>query len=324
MAFNKSLQINDNSYAGERLEGFINAAVLAAESISRNLVTPLFDVRGGGLTMNIGRDLANPLATYTCDFSAAEATQLDERKLTLTKLKVDREYCKDDWFSHWLAYQTGARSAQELPAEFQDWLEAYMVSLIGAAVEKNIWQGNFTPGGAAATQESFTGICEILDDEDENVVDLLTAAAGNAAIASFATPADVSHNMQLALNDLPVALRGQYDTVKFIVSGLTYELYFQDLANKGLANLYQSADRPVTFLGYEVVIAPGMAENCIILGQCTNLYVGTTANEDLTTFKVKDMSESDLSDNVRFRASLAIGCEVGVPGDVVLVRPSIT
>jgi hypothetical protein len=324
MAFNKSLQINDNTYAGERLEGFINAAVLAAESINRNIVTPLFDVRGGGLTMNIGRDLANPLATYTCDFSAAEATQIDERQLTLTKLKVDREYCKDDWFSHWLAYQTGARSRQELPAEFQDWLEAYMVSLIGQAVEQNIWQGNYTPGGATATQTSFTGILEILDDEDDNVVDLLSASGGNAAIASFATPADVTYNMQLALDELPVALRGRYQTVKFIVSAYTYELYFRDLADNGLANLYQSADRPVTFLGYEVVIAPGMAENAIVLGESTNLYVGTTANEDLTTFKVKDMSESDLSDNVRFRASLAIGCEVGIPGDVVLVRPSIT
>lgn len=324
MAFNKSLQINQNTYAGEYLEGIVNAAVLSAESIQRGLVTPLFDVTGGGLTMNIGSDLANPLAAYTCDFSAAEATQLSERKLTLTKLKVDREYCKDDFFSHWLAYQTGQRANQQLPTEFQNWIEAFIIAKINEAVEKNIWQGNFTPGSQSATISNFTGICEVLDAANANTVDLETAASGNAAIAAFATPADVNHNFQLALDALPVALRGRYDSVKFIVSAYTYELYFRYLAAQGLANMYQAADRPVTYLGYEVVIAPGMAENTVVLGESSNLFVGTTASEDLTTFRVKDMSETDLSDNVRFRASFAIGTQVAVPADAVLVRPSIT
>lgn len=324
MAFNKSLQINQNTYAGEALERIVNAAILSADSIERGLVTPLLGVNGGGLTMLIGSDLDNPLAAYTCDFSAPEATQLSERKLSLTQLKVDREFCKNDFFNQWLASQTGTRSNMQLASSFQEWFEAFMILKIQAAIEKNLWQGNYTPGGQSATVTSFTGVCEVLDAANANVVNLETAASGNAAIAAFATPADVNHNFELALDALPVALRGKYDTVKFIVSAYTYELYFRYLAAQGLANMYQAAGNPVTYLGYEVVIAPGMAENSIVLGESSNLFIGTTASEDYTEFKVKDMTEVDLSDNVRFRASFAVGTQVAIPADAVLVRPSIT
>lgn len=324
MSYNKSLRINDNTYAGEQLAGFINAAVLQAESIERGLVTVVSGVMGGGLTMKIGSDLASPLAAYTCDFSAAQATNLNERKLTLTKLKVDREYCKDDFFGQWLAFQTGTRSSMELPTEFQSWLEGYLISLVAQQNEYTIWQGNFTPGGLAATYTAYTGICERLDAANVNVANLETAASGNAAIAAFATPADVNHNMQVALDELPNSLRGKYTTVKFFVSPYTYELYFRHLANEGLANMYQAADRPVTFLGYEVAIAPGMAENCIVLGESSNLFVGTTSEADLTEAIFLDMKDKDASDNVRVRLSLAIGTQVAIPGDTVLVRPSIT
>jgi hypothetical protein len=324
MAYNKSLEINDNTYAGEQLAGFVNAAVLQAESIERGLVTVVSGVMGGGLTMKIGSDLASPLAAYTCDFAAAQATNLNERKLNLTKLKVDRDYCKDDFFGTWLAFQTGTRANMDLPTEFQSWLEGYLVSLIAGQNERTIWQGNFTPGGLAAIETAYTGLLERIDAANVNVSNTQTAAAGNAAISAFVTPADVNHNMQVALNTLPTSLRGKYATVRFIVSAYTYELYFRHLANVGLAQMFQAADRPVTFLGYVVEIAPGMAENCILLGESSNLFVGTTSEADLTEAIFLDMKDKDASDNVRVRFSLAIGTQVAIPSDVVLVRPSIT
>jgi hypothetical protein len=327
MAFNKSLQITSTTYAGEFALPYINAAVLAAESISKGYVTVLDGATDGGIKMNIGSQTGAAFGAYSCDFSATQGIDLSERVLEVTKFKLDREFCKTDFQNHWQAQATGATfRGQELPSEFQDWFIGFQLSKIAEAIEYNIWGGNYTPGGLTAVYTAFDGICEILDDEDENVLDLKTAASGNAAIAEFATPADVNYNLAEAVFALPNALIGQYDKAKIMVSPRTRQLYLQHLANEGVQMLYSAAGSEIaaTFLGYDVISVAGMPANTILVADPANLFVGTRSVSDFNELSIRDMKEIDLSDNVRFRCQFTIGCNVAVPADCVLVRPSIT
>jgi hypothetical protein len=100
----------------------------------------------------------------------------------------------------------------------------------------------------------------------------------------------------------------------------TFHLYRQ--ANAAAGNGWYTYAGPAvatSFMGiYDIAICPGMSDNTMMVAQKSNLWFGTNKTSDLNSVKIKDMSDVDLSDNVRFSVKYFAGVQYGWGNEIAL------
>ena len=198
----------------------------------------------------------------------------------------------------------------------------YVAGKIAESTEYNIWQGNYDPAGTSPSYSAFDGICAKIEAASGTVkVDLLDASDGSTQITSFAVVEDLAYNMQRCIDNLPGALKGRYDKVKFFLNPASYDKYFQDLATKGLAQQYNNADAPTTYNGYSIERVFGFPDNTILLGNSENFFFGTDLLSDFNQANVVDTSLTLADDNMRIRYQWAAGTQIAVEADCVMAYP---
>lgn len=317
-----SLGVNSTSYAGEAAAGYIAAAMLQADSIERGLVTVVENVKTNHV-LQVLSDTGGLIDAYSCDFANADDLDIDEKVLALTNLMVNIQLCKSQFLASWAAMETGSgRAGSEIPASFEDFLLLYVAGKIAESTEYNLWQGNYDPAGTSPSHTSFDGICAKIEAASGTVkVDLLDKTDGSTQITSFAVVEDLAYNMQRCIDNLPNALKGRYDKVKIFLNPASYDKYFQDLADKGLANQYNNADAPATYNGYSIERVFGFPDATILMANPENLFFGTDLLSDFNQANVVDTSLTLADDNVRIRYQWAAGTQIAVEGDCVMAYP---
>ena len=317
-----SLGINSTTYAGESASGYIAAAMLQSDSVERGLVTVVENVKTNHV-LQVLSDTGGLIDAYGCDFANADDLDVNEKVLALTNLMVNIQLCKSQFLASWSAMETGSgRAGSEIPASFEDFLLLYVAGKIAESTEYNIWQGNYDPAGTSPSYSAFDGICAKIEAASGSVkVDLLDKSDGTTQITSFAVVEDLAFNMQRCIDNLPGALKGRYDKVKFFLNPASYDKYFQDLATKGLAQQYNNADAPTTYNGYSIERVFGFPDNTILLGNSENFFFGTDLLSDFNQANVVDTSLTLADDNMRIRYQWAAGTQIAVEADCVMAYP---
>jgi hypothetical protein len=72
------------------------------------------------------------------------------------------------------------------------------------------------------------------------------------------------------------------------------------------------------YLGVPIHVCPGMPETAIVLTYEENLVVGSNLNTDYVSANYIDAWQFDGSDNVKIAMRFGLGCQVGMPSDVVV------
>jgi hypothetical protein len=100
------------------------------------------------------------------------------------------------------------------------------------------------------------------------------------------------------------------------------EAYINKQASLGNGFYYQSGNAvSQTWIGlYQMVVCPGMSDDTIVFAQPSNLWFGTNLLNDWNRIQVKDMEESDLSDNVRFKAQFFAAVQYGFGNEIVFYK----
>lgn len=304
-----SLTISSSSYAGELALPYIAAAVLSGDTLANEYVTLHENVKYKAVLKTLST--TGIVKAWGCDFdnTGTELT-LAERVLQVTDLKVNIEVCKDQFAKDWEAAQTGRGFANDvIPATFADFMLSHVSAKVAEAIEYNIWQGNFTPGGAPATYTAFTGILEVLDVAKGGTPDV------NIGTISAST---VVADIQSVEAALPATLIGDA-AVKCYVNKKTAQFYRQALGTLGYLQQFNAAVAvPMTIDGYEMYVCPGIPDNVVVFAKKENLHFGTDLNSDFNEAKVVDMSETDGSDNVRVVMKFRAGTQVAFPTEAVL------
>lgn len=304
-----SLTISSSSYAGELALPYIAAAVLSGDTIANEYVTIHENVKYKAVLKTLST--TGIVKAWGCDFDNSGTTlTLAERVLQVTDLKVNIEVCKTQFAKDWEAAQTGRGFINDtLPANFADFMLAHVSAKVAESIEFNIWQGNFTPGGAAATYTAFTGILETLDVAKGGTPDV------NIGTISAST---VVADIQSVEAVLPAALVGD-PAVKCYVNKKTAQFYRQALGTLGYLQQFNAAVAvPMTIDGYEMYVCPGIPDNTVVFAKKDNLHFGTDLNSDFNEAKVVDMSETDGSDNVRVVMKFRAGTQVAFPTEAIL------
>ena len=296
------------SYAGEFASKYISAALLSADTLDKGLISVLPNVNYKTTLQKVNLDAI--VKDATCDFDATSTLTLADRVLTTEPFQVNVQLCKKDFYASWIGGQMGYSAYDGLPADFSEYLIAYVAGKTAEKLENNIWQG------AAATNGEFDGFQALLA-ADATVIDV---------VGTTVTAANVIEEMGKVVDAIPAALYGKEDLTIFCSQSVA-KAYVRALGGFGAAGVgAQGVDNKGTmwygsqdlyFDGIKVAMVNGLASNKMVAAQSSNLYFGTGLLDDRNEVKVLDMSNLDGSDNVRVIMRFFAGVQFGIGADVV-------
>ncbi len=296
------------TYAGEKLQGFISAALLSANTIENGGVSVKPNVKFKAVIKSLATGTL--IADDTCDFTDSSSVTLDERILEPETFQVNLQLCKDDFRSDWDAISMGYSAFDSLPPSFADYLVAHVAAKVAEEMESTIW------GGTDATAGQFDGFTTLFA-ADNDVIDV----TGTAITAS-----NVIEEMGKVVDAIPSAIYGKED-LKLYVSKNVMKAYVRALGGFSVAATSNAGtdnkgtqwydNGALSFDGISIFMANGLADNKMVAAQTSNLYFGTGVLSDLNQVKVLDMADLDGSQNVRVIARFTAGIQYGFGGEIV-------
>ena len=296
------------TYAGEKLQGFISAALLSANTIENGGVSVKPNIKFKAVIKSLATGTL--IADDTCDFTDSSSVTLDERILEPETFQVNLQLCKDDFRSDWDAISMGYSAFDSLPPSFADYLVAHVAAKVAEEMESTIWSGT------NATAGQFDGFTTLFA-ADASVIDVT---------GTTVTAVNVIEEMGKVVDAIPSAIYGKED-LKLYVSKNVMKAYVRALGGFGSQGLGAAGsdnkgtqwydNGALSFDGISIFMANGLADNKMVAAQSSNLYFGTGVLSDLNQVKVLDMADLDGSQNVRVIARFTAGIQYGFGAEIV-------
>jgi len=204
---NFALPTITSTYAGEAASGFIAAALLSANTLDKKLVTIMPNVKYKSVIQKL--DVSGIVQDASCDFVTSGSVALSERILEPKELQVNLELCKQEFVDSWEALSLGFSAFDEIPKNFNDFLNSYVGGKVAEVTEQNIWQGTASNG-------SFLGFQGLLSASVAagGATAVVAAKTSTGAIASGSvTSTNVLSVLDGILSSIPDTVYGKQDLV---------------------------------------------------------------------------------------------------------------
>lgn len=323
-ATNNPQGADSGTYAGEAADFFVAPAILGADTIANNWVTPLSGIQNKAVVN--GASVANDIIQAAgCDWTDGNSVTIDERVLTLTDLMVNEQLCRGVILPTWQG-MTGARDSMPWSNDsFRNFVIATVAAKVAERVELAIWRGGVTSGqkGFLSNDGTFNAATDLAAGTlaGATTVDIGTGITSANAITHFnAVYAKMAETTPAALTKPDIA---------FYVSPKTYAHYCQQLAGLGSAvsgTTGQGINNQATaqsflnvgFMGIPIHVTGGVFDDAIVLTQESNLYVGSNLQTDYTQARYIDAWQYDGSDNVKISMRFGLGTQTGRPVEAVV------
>jgi hypothetical protein len=305
------------TYAGEKMQGFISAALLSANTLDAGGITVKPNVKFREVIKVLSTD--DILKDASCDFTATSTVTLTERYLDPKEFQVNVQLCKADFRSDWDAISMGLSAHDSLPPSFQDYLVAYMAGKVAEKMEKTIWNG------ADANEGEFDGLIA-LATADADVIDVAGASIGAGGV----TADNVIDELGKVVDAIPQEIYGKED-LKLYVAPNVARAYVRALGGFGANGLGGSGtgaqgtqwytNGALSFDGVSIFMSNGIPSNYILAAQTSNLMYGCGVFNDKNEVKVIDLADIDGSQNVRVVMRMAATVNYGIGSEIVLYTP---
>jgi hypothetical protein len=275
------------------LEGDVKSRIKAFTNVKSKIKVPSFDI-------------SNILQAASCTFNDQQTSVLDDKTLETCAFKVNVEICRSVFENSFLADQLRAGSNNgDVPASFEEYLISQMAKSISTDLEDLLWNG---------------------DSEDGDLCNgFITTWTGDTAVVDVSGTTLTSNNILAEVGKvyvaIPSTIRTKTDTVIF-VSPYAAALYKQAIA-AGTGNggaYFTNTNVPLNYLGVELVVATGLANDTMAGAQLSNLWMGTDLVSDLDEVKLINMQETTGADAVRFVTNFKFGVNYGVGAEIVLYK----
>jgi hypothetical protein len=283
-----SLTVSSN-YVGKEAGEITGKAFKEADTLSKNLVTVLpdidFQVSLRKIAYSDGR------VDYACGFTPTGAVTLSEKLLTPKKIKNEQEICKEELRQIWSAASMGFSAHNDNPPK--DVETALLAEILGdtaEATDQDIWQGDSSNTG------EFDGFLKLFNAD----ASVIKAGSGITSASAAVTKSNVVAQIEKVLDAIPVALRRKSDMI-FGVSSNIALAYQQALVSAGISNGLGGADMVLQYGTYKLEVINGLPDNTFVVFQRKNLFFGTGLLSDHNEIRIKDMDESDLSGQIRYK-----------------------
>tara|TARA_R110001599_G_scaffold260328_1_gene460684 strand:- start:1220 stop:2284 length:1065 start_codon:yes stop_codon:yes gene_type:complete len=319
--------VSSNSYAGVHALPFVAPALKLASTLQNNYVRQIDGIQNKAVISNLSSS-TDVIQVANCEWADGNDLILGERVLELTDLAVMEALCRATILPTW-AGMTGARETMTAGSpEFVNFSMATVAGYAAQGVENSIWQGSaiYTTGflsnsgtfdnagyraSVLANGGSFavptTGEQKVTVDGFGSALILTVTGAFNEVYTKALSycPA-VLNRTDIAFYCSPKTA-GEYMHALATAGGSGYQI---NVTNQGFTNLQ--------YLGIPIHVCPGMFDDALVLTYEENLVVGSNLNTDYTTAQYIDAWQFDGSDQVKIAMRFGLGCQVGIPEDVVV------
>ena len=293
------------SYAGEKAQGFIAAALLSAPTLDKGGITVKPNIKYKQVMQKLS--VGDIVADASCDFAATSSVTLTERYLQVKDFQVNLELCKADFESDWLSIEQGFSSFDELPKSFAAYLIGHVAGKVAANVENNIWNGTDSVGSG-----KFDGL-----------VDLMTADAdvNDVAFTGATTAANIIERLGEVVDAIPETIYGN-EGLSIYISQADARSYVRAQAALGYKDLYHVGQTAMDFEGVKLFVANGLASGSMVAGMKDNLFFGCGLQNDQNLVKLIDLADIDGSQNVRVVMRYSAAVQYAIGSELVLTTQS--
>ena len=311
------------TYAGVHAAPFVAPALKLADTLQKGFVRQIDGIQNKAVISNLSS--TGVIQAANCSWNDNDSLTLGERVLTLTDLSVMEALCRKTLLPTW-AGMTGARETMTAGSpEFVNFSMATVAGYAAQGVEDSIWKGSAVYAtGFLSNDGTFDNAgynASVLGTASVNE-ETVTAAGFDAAASAIIGATGAFHEVyNNAVTNCPAILNRA--DIAFYCSPQTAGNYMTALAISGahqgvnMQSTNQAFDT-LQYLGIPIHVCPGMPNEALVLTYEENLVVGSNLNTDYTTAQYIDAWQYDGSDQVKIAMRFGLGCQVGVPSDVVV------
>lgn len=242
------------------------------------------------------------IGPITCDFTPTGSVTLSERELVLEGFQTQGQICKKEFLQDYTAIDA---QNNMLNGQLGTGIADQVALSIAAKNERIMWQG------VNATVGEYNGFITLFN---------LDGTINTVATPVALTKSNIIDKLELLLAEVPTEVENSTEKPLVYMNKRTFHLYRQ--ANVATGNGWNTFNGPAvapSFMGiYDIVICPGMPDNTMFVAQKSNLWFGTNKSADMNSIKTKDMTEVDLSNNVRWTAQWFAGLQYGFGNEIAL------
>lgn len=255
-------------------------------------------------------DIGNLIQEADCSWNAAGEGTLDQKAFEVCDLKVQLQYCVTTFEQNFLnEVMRPGFTGEIMPAVF----ESYVIDQIAAKAAQDMeliaWQGD--TGTSSYPLSKCDGLVKKFK-ADGTVVDVTATAS--------ITVTNVIGEIQKVYNAIPNVVWANKEDLKIFVPISVAKLYRQAVANAS-AEAYFVGDRPLNFLGVEIVETHGLPNLTMVAARVSNILFLTDLLSDLPTDQsptLINMLQTTGEPNLRFFAFFKAGFDYKIGAEVVL------
>lgn len=294
--------VDNTTFTGKDLDGFYSVALLQGNTKSLIRLVPNVKSKVKLGSLNLG----NILQADSCDVSASGTYTLDQKTLEVCDFAVNIALCAKDYETNYLSTQL--RQGSNVPENFPDSFMGYLMQLVAERIsyqtEQMLWSGDTinSPSLCDGFIEKFLADSDVLDCSGPT-----TLSASN-----------IVTELTKVVNKIPTTMRDKSKTKIFIsieAQGF-YEAYL--VANTPALYAYNNADFGLKFMGYDMIVSPGMPASTIVACDPMNLWYGCDLENEENSFQFIDDKQITGQKTARIITSFKWGVQYGNGSEIVL------
>lgn len=255
-------------------------------------------------------DIGNVIQEADCSWNAAGEGTLDQKAFEVCDLKVQLQYCVTTFEQNFLnEVMRPGFTGEIMPQVF----ETYVIDQIAAKTAQDMeliaWQGD--TGTSSYPLSKCDGLVKRFK-ADSDVVDVTATAS--------VTFSNVIGEIQKVYDAIPSAVWANKEDLKIFVPISIAKLYRQAVANAS-SEAYFIGDRPLNFLGIEIVETHGLPNGVMVAARVSNLLFLTDLVSDLPSEQAPtliNMLQTTGEPNLRFFAFFKAAFNYKIGSEVVL------
>lgn len=294
--------VDNTTYTGKDLEGFYSVALLQGNT--KSLVSLVPNVKS---KVKIGSlNLGNILQADSCSVSESGTYTLEQKTLEVCDFAVNIPLCAKDYEANYLSEQL--RAGSNVPENFPDSFMGYLMKLVAERInyqtEQMFWNGDTV---------NSPPLCSGLIEEF-----LADSAVIDCSAPTILTNSNIDDELIKVVNALPDTMRDKSRT-KIFISINAQALYEQFLViNTPALYAYNNADFALKFMGYDLIVSPGMPDNTMVACDPKNLWYGCDVKDEENEVRFIDDMKITGQKTARLITTFKWGVSYGNGEEIVL------
>jgi len=294
-----------SAYTDENKMDLIKKSVLEGRTMEFVTVQP--DIKSSA-TINI-IDSTLVAQAGACGWNEAGTTDLTQRALTVSPIKVNEAICLDTLEAYYTQKMMNPGSYNE-SIPFEQIYSEDKADKIQDLIETLVWKGDSSSSGNVALANGFLKVI----DAEAGTVD------GNTGSETSITASNIIDIVDAMVIAIPADIIDADDLVLFVGYD-TYRTYAKALRDANLFHYTGAEDQGQQFsqmvpgTNVRVVAVKGLnGTSRLVLSRVANMYVGVDMLNDSEDFKIFYSNDND---EVRFLAKWKLGTQLAFPEFVV-------